>query len=133
MAMDPEWPWGKSSNSSLAVTKASEPYAVHTSSMCCQREPAKASVIASAQVMSVRITATWDARGVMPTAASQTSAEGKDKHHRHQRRRPPRVRLDRAKNEPDIAVQQERRRDADQRNHPAHSFVHRERAFTDVA
>ena len=34
---------------------------------------------------------------------------------RHQRRRPPRVRLDRSEDEADVAVQQERRRDADDR------------------
>ena len=45
-------------------------------------------------------------------------------HDRHERRGPPRVRLDRAEDEPDVAVQQERRRDADDGERVADPLVH---------
>ena len=46
---------------------------------------------------------------------------------RHQRRRPPRIGLDRPEDEADVAVQQERRRDADDRDEAADPVVDPER------
>jgi hypothetical protein len=56
-----------------------------------------------------------------------------DEHYGHQRRRPPGIGLDRAEDESYVAVQQERRGNADQRDNPADLLVDMQRALADVA
>ena len=51
---------------------------------------------------------------------------------RHERRRPPGVGLHRAEDEPDVAVEQEGRGDADERDHVAHPVVDAQRLLAHV-